>query len=331
MKKADRGAENAQVTYADRFGMTEKPFGFTPDPDFFFDSRGHAEALRRLKAFAEKESGIALVYGDVGTGKTLVCRRLLNDLDKSGFHTALIINPLMDVEDFLLDVAGQFNISLPPLSTRDALLAAIADFVEEERKEGKMCVLAVDEAQLLPDETLAMLTGLATSPGAQDGIAGDESTPFEGTALRTILFAQQEIAPRFLDKNMEDLRRRITITHYLHPLSREEVGQYVKFRLSKAGANGSVSFTNESLGRIHTASKGYPRIVNGICDQSLFLLSRGSKKAVDREVLNRVLNNELAIPSAGSAPSGSIASALRRLALILAAFLVICGGLFCYF
>lgn len=313
MKKPDRDAEGIQVSYTDHFGMVEKPFGLTPDPDFFFESRSHAEALHRLESFVKEGKGLALVYGDVGTGKTLVSRRLLNDFDRLGYRTALIINPFMDERELLLDIAGQFGISPPPFSTHESLSAALADFVLDEKKKGKTCVLAVDEAQLLSEDALAVLTELSCR--GTDDAAG----------LRTVLFGQEEIATRLLNKGLEQLRRNITVTHYLQPLSGDEVGRYVKYRLSKSGSNGSISFTEDALGRIYAISRGYPRVVNGICDQSLLLLSRGSKHVVGRQVLNRVLKNEFLPPSTGWCHGKLSGRVLYRVALILAAVLVFCG------
>lgn len=317
MKKTDRGAESAQVTYMDHFGMARRPFGLTPDPDFFFESQSHSEALRRLRSFIKEEGGLALVYGDVGTGKTLVCRRLLSDSDGLTFNSALIVNPLMDARELLLDIAGQFGISPPPLSTHEGLSAALADFFLHEQEKGKVCVLAIDEAQLLSEDALAVLADLSRHDAA------------EGGALRTILFGQEDIAARLLDRGMEQLRRNITVTHYLQPLSGDEVRRYIRHRLSKSGANGSISFTDDALKRIYAASKGYPRIVNGICDKSLLVLAQRSKNTVDRGVVNRALTDELITPVAARGRINVTGRVLYGAVLILAGVLILCG-LFLY-
>ncbi len=293
MKTPDPSASAFQVTYLDHFALIEKPFGATPDPDFFFASRSHSEAVQRLESYLKKGKGLALVYGDVGTGKTLVCRRVLNGLDGNEFNTALITNPLMDGAELLFEIARQFNVT-PPYSTQEAMVRALRGFLTVESKEGRASVLAIDEAQLLSDDALTLLAGLSCSDTDDEG------------ALHVILFGQQEMATRLLDRPMARLRRHITVTHYLQPLSAEEVGGYVKYRLTKADSKGAISFTEEALDAVYDASSGCPRIINRICDRSLLLLSRQSGTTVDRKVLDQVIMSEtditLATPKRSKLP-----------------------------
>lgn len=315
MRTLDRSVEGVQIAYMEHFGMADRPFGLTPDPDFFFESRSHLEAVRRLESFARKGEGVALLYGDVGTGKTLVCRRLLSGLDEKEFSTALVINPLMDRKELLFEILSQFDIAPPLSSTLDATLLLLEDFLVNERDQGRVSLLAVDEAQLLSDDTLALLVDLSGRDAAFQGM------------LRIVLFGQEEMATKLLQPSMELFRRHFTLTHYLHPLSSDEIGPYIEYRLTKVDSKGAVLFTEEAFDRIYAASKGCPRIINGICDQSLFLLSRRSRNTVDRRILNQVLGDEKAVAHSPGVkrPWLPPRRTLRRLALIFATVLVLCG------
>jgi type II secretory pathway predicted ATPase ExeA len=316
MKTPDPSATAFQVTYLEHFALTEKPFGITPDPDFFFESHSHSEAVRRLESFLREREGIALIYGGVGTGKTLICRRFLDGLDKNRFNAVHIINPLMDGLELLFEIAGQFNLTPPPSSTREDVLLALRDFLLAEHKKGRASVLVIDEAQLLSNDALALLMELSHLETDNEGM------------LHTILFGQKEIATGLLDQSMGELRRHITVTHYLEPLSLQEVGPYIRHRLSKAGSNGSISFSKDALKCVYTASKGCPRIINRICDQSLLLLSRQSKTTVDKSILNRVLRNEIAALLTMHERPKLFVRILYTIALILATVLIFYGLLF---
>jgi type II secretory pathway predicted ATPase ExeA len=314
MRTPDRSVEDTQVAYTEHFGMADRPFGLTPDPDFFFESRSHLEAMRRLGSFARKGEGIALLYGDVGTGKTLVCRRLLDSLDGKGFDTALVINPLMDAQELLFEILFQFGITPPPSSTHDAALQALKDFLLNEHNIGRISLLAMDEAQLLSSEALALLVDLS---GRDAGFRG---------MLRIILFGQEEMATKLLQPSMEAFRRHFTLTHYLHPLSSGEIGPYVRYRLSKVGSAGSDFFTQEAFDRIYAASGGCPRIINGICDQSLFLLSRRSGATVNRRILDEVFGDEAATTHSLRPRRAWLSKqTFWWLALIFAVALALCG------
>jgi hypothetical protein len=136
------------------------------------------------------------------------------------------------------------------------------------------------------------------------------------------------MATGLLERSMRELRRHITVTHYLQPLSLQEVGPYIRHRLSKAGGNGSISFTEDACKYIYAASKGCPRIINRICDQSLLLLSTQSKTTVGRRVVNRALKNEIATPPMTQERRKLPPRIFYAIALILAAALIFCGLFF---
>jgi type II secretory pathway predicted ATPase ExeA len=313
MKTPDPSAAAFQVTYLDHFTLIEKPFGATPDPDFFFESRSHSEAIQRLEAYLKEREGLALIYGDVGTGKTLVCRRLFNGLDRSDFNAVLITNPVMDGTELLFEIAAQLNVAPGDASTRETMIRTLKGFLTVELKEGRTSVVAIDEAQLLSNDALTLLLELSRRETDDDA------------ALRIILFGQQDLATRLLDRSVAHLRRHVTVTHYLQPLSPEEVGGYVKYRLSRVDSKKAISFTEEALDGLFDASGGCPRVIKRLCDRSLLLLSRQPGTVVDRKILNMAIESEAGasstVPKRFKLPVGIY----YKVVLILAATLIFCG------
>ena len=273
--------DNAQqVPYLERLALKSRPFSLAPDPAFYFDAHTHSEALRSLRFFLARVGGFALIYGDVGTGKTLLCRRFLEGLDREAYNAGLILNPAMDEKEFLSEALRAFDISPVAHSTSAQLFEALKSFVTREGDKGKQSVLAIDEAQLLTDELFRLLARLSEpeAPG--------------GRALRVVLFAHEELMARLVDRRERYIRRRIAMTHWLQPLSQDEVGPYIAHRLAKAGSRGLIRFDKGALESISRASGGYARVVNTVSDQALFLLDGKSGTTVDRRMVQRVLVHE---------------------------------------
>jgi len=260
-------------------GLKAWPFRLTPDPVFYFDSRTHSEALRGLQSFVLRKEGLALIYGDVGTGKTLLCRRFLEGLDRRAFNTGLILNPMMNAKEFLAEALRAFDMTAPSHSTKAHMLEALSSLLKMEGEKGRVSVLAVDEAQLLSDELLELLAG--------DSGSWDEG----GMSLRVALFAQEELASRLVDHRMRYVRQRITVTHCLRPLSLDEIGAYLMHHLAAAGSQGAIRFDKGALERIYQVSKGYGRIVNTVSGRCLLALE-GRSGAVTRRLVDRVVGKE---------------------------------------
>ncbi len=269
-----------QAPYLERLALRSRPFSHAPDPAFYFDSHTHSEALRSLRSYLAGAGGFALIYGDVGTGKTLLCRRFLEGLDRETYNAGLILNPAMDEKEFLSEALRAFDTSPLSHSTRAQLFEALKSFVEREGEEGKESVLAIDEAQLLTDELFSLLARLS-DPGEPGG-----------RALRVVLFAHEELMTRLVDQRERYIRRRITMTHWLQPLSREEVGPYIAHRLAKAGSQGLIRFDKGALESISRASGGYARVINTVSDHALLLLDEKSGTTVGKKMVERVLARE---------------------------------------
>jgi general secretion pathway protein A len=313
--KTPKKASPFEAIYLKRLAFNERPFDAAVDTSFFFASRSHSDGLKALDAFIARKTGIALIYGDAGTGKTLVCTLFLDSLDKERFDACLIAHPAPEGSAFLAEIARQFNMSLPVGSSVKETADELGRCLMSRRSE-RMPVLAVDEAEALSDDDLDVLAGLLREGAAESG-----------QPLRIVLFGRSELVTRFLDRGMERLRRHIATTHCLQTLSAEEVGAYIMHRLSKAGPTGLIRFTEDVLAGVHAASGGNPRIIGFICDRCLFLLQERSKTVVDAKVLREALKSENAASAAdrertGSAPCPA-AEARSRLKVILPAALVV--------
>jgi general secretion pathway protein A len=268
-----------EIPYIEYFGLREKPFGITPDPSFFFESATHREALDHLGFFIDLKEGFALISGDVGTGKTMLSRIFLASLGADKYHTALILNPIMTDEEFLREVITEFGIECPT-ATKKGMLDALEEFLITEFAGGKKCVIVVDEAQLLSKEVLEFIRILSNLETDKEKI------------LHIILFAQLELTERLKEEYLKYLTQRITVMYILKPLTVEEVGPYIAYRLVKAGSKGSPSFLPEAVRRIFIASKGYPRLVNIIADRCLLALYARSGTAVDEKVVEEALKEQ---------------------------------------
>ena len=145
-----------EIPYLDYLGLSEKPFGLTPDTDFYFESETHKESLEHLKFFLGQREGIALIYGEVGSGKTILSRMFLNSLDKTLYNTALILNPIMDETEFIKEIMGELGISWED-SSKKSLLDTLSNFFIEEHKKGKDTILVIDESQVLSRNLLELI------------------------------------------------------------------------------------------------------------------------------------------------------------------------------
>ena len=196
------------------------------------------------------------------------------------------------------------------------MFETLRSLVRTESERGKQSVLAIDEAQLLSDEVLDLLA------------RHSDSKARGGSSLRVVLFAQEELAARLVNRRMRHLRRRITMTHCLRPLSPDEVGPYIAHRLATAGSHNLIGFTQDALEGIYRVSGGHARIVNIVSDRCLLLLDERSRTTVTRRIVGQVLKEE-GIPTF---PKGKASANDRlrtvRLALAGAFFaLILCGSL----
>ena len=268
-----------EIPYLEYFGFTEKPFGMSPDPAFYFESTEHKKAFDYLTFFTSQQEGFALIYGDVGSGKTTISRIFLNSLDKETYNTALILNPVTDEIGFMKELLKEFSVLYEP-NTKKELYDTLRLFLLEEFQKGKENILIIDEAQLLPYEMLEFIRLLSNIETDKQKI------------LHTVFFAQPEFLDRLKDPRLRHLSQRITVTYGIKPLSYNEVKSYINYRLFKAGSKGPLEFQDKAIRLIHIASKGYPRLINYICDRCLLVLYAQSTHTVDSHVVSKILVEE---------------------------------------
>jgi len=242
--------------YLQHFGLNEPPFTLTPDTGFFFNHGSHQQALNVLLIALQGGEGFIKVTGEVGTGKTLLCRQLLNILDDE-YVTAYIPNPFLNPTALRMALADELGITFARNTGQHRLLQLITERLLELNTDGKQVVLLLDEAQAMPDETLEalrLLTNLETE---------------KRKLLQVVLFGQPELDTRLNQRKLRQLRQRIVFSYRLAPLNRHNLGEYVQHRLQIAGYRGPTLFNKRVLKQLHRSSRGIPRLVNQLCHKSL--------------------------------------------------------------
>jgi general secretion pathway protein A len=259
--------------YCTFFGLQEKPFNVTPDPRFLFLSQAHQEALGHLLYGIEQRKGFIAVTGEVGTGKTLLCRALL---DRLGRHvrTALILNSFMSEIELLRSINEDFGIASDG-ATRKALIDALNAFLLDEFRDERNAVLIIDEGQNLAPavlEQIRMLSNLETE---------------RGKLLQIVLVGQPELRQQLARPELRQLNQRIALRYHLRPFDRRETGDYINHRLLVAGSHGGVRFTPRALKAIFHCSQGIARKINLICDGALLLAYVQGTPRIDHHIIQR--------------------------------------------
>ncbi len=241
--------------YLQYYGLSEAPFDITPNPRFLFYSAKHREAFNHLLYGIRERKGFVQLTGEVGAGKTTLCRAMLEQLD-GHYATALILNPVMSAQELIKAIAVEFGLPVNGLDRLDTL-AVINQFLLQQVERAQDTVLIIDEAQDLTDELLEqvrLLSNLETD---------------NRKLLQIVLMGQPELRDRLNNPRLRQLHQRITVRYHLQPLCRFEVSQYIQHRLEVSGAKGVPYFTQPALWRVFNYSKGIPRLVNAICDKAL--------------------------------------------------------------
>ena len=255
--------------YENHFGLHHAPFGLTPDTRFYFDQASHQEALNTLLIALRAGEGFLKVTGEIGLGKTLLCRQLLNALG-SGFVTAYVPNPAVSPRGLLQTVAEELGGTVDAAATPEHLLKAINLQLLGNARRQLRTVLVVDEAQALSDDTLEairLLTNLETETSK---------------LLQVVLFGQPELDHRLSRAHLRQLRQRITFSYRLQPLDRPQFTAYVRHRLEIAGARQAL-FSDEALRLLYRASRGTPRLANILCHKALLAAFGPGRAQVGRD------------------------------------------------
>ncbi|WP_166258820.1 ExeA family protein [Marinobacter salicampi] len=269
--------------YEAHFGLQEVPFALTPNTRYFLNARSHSDALELLLVALREREGFIKITGEVGTGKTLLCRMLLNALAEQA-TMAYIPNPSLSPDNLYEAVADELGVTVPDQDNTHRILKALTHRLIELAGEGRQVVLVIDEAQAMPEETieaLRLLTNLET-----------ESTRL----LQVVLFGQPELDVLLAKPSLRQLKQRITFQYQLTALDRTSVAQYLRHRLSQAGYNGVDLFAPAALRLIARTSGGIPRLLNILAHKSLLAAwGRGDHQVGRWHVLQAVKDTESAL------------------------------------
>ncbi len=246
--------------YAPFFGLQHPPFSIAPDPRYLFMSERHREALAHLLYGLDAGGGFVLLTGEIGTGKTTVCRCFLEQIP-AHCNVAYIFNPKLTVPELLRSICDEFGVAhqaaAPGVETVKDCLDPLNAFLLQQHAAGRNNVLIIDEAQnLAPDvlEQLRLLTNLETS---------------ERKLLQIILIGQPELRAMVAAPELEQLAQRVIARYHLQALSADETRQYIAHRLAVAGLQGPLPFQQRALARVHALTGGVPRRINLLCDRAL--------------------------------------------------------------
>ncbi len=250
--------------HEDYYGFTEKPFSLTPDPKYLYKSESHANAFELLRYAIRRREGFVVVTGDIGTGKTTLCRAILEQLDRKTF-TALVLNPFLSEEDLLRLVLQDFGVvsreemkrgRLAGVSKQE-LIDTLNEFLLSLLPLGAGALLIIDEAQNLPRSVLEQIRVLSNLETNKEKL------------LQIVLVGQLNLKDLLRSSDLRQLDQRVSIRYELKPLTREETVAYIAHRLTIAGGAASVSFSPKAIDLVHKYTEGIPRLINLVCDRAL--------------------------------------------------------------
>ncbi len=242
--------------YQSFYGFTEMPFNITPDPKFLYLSPTHQEALQHLLYGVQEKKGFILLIGEVGSGKTTLCRRFLNELDPAHYDTALILNTRITELEILRTILTELG-ETELAQSHYGLAAQINRVLLQRIESGRDIVLVIDEAQNLSFKVLEQIRLLSNLETDKQKL------------LQIVLIGQPELRDLLAQERLRQLRQRILVNSELRPLTLNDTVHYIQHRLTLAGASGRPYFTPAATRSVHRFSKGIPRVINNICDKAL--------------------------------------------------------------
>jgi type II secretory pathway predicted ATPase ExeA len=281
--------------YKKFYGLTRNPFEVSPDPYFFCPTPRHSEALANLAYGVLRRKGFVVVTGEVGTGKTLLVRCLLEFLSKNKIAFAYLYNPIISVSEFLVHVINDLGLLGSTARTKSEALSRLNNYLMERSRQDLTTALIVDEAQLLSWELLEeirLLTNLETT---------------KHKLLQIVLVGQPEFDQKLDSQQLRQLKQRIGLRCSLKPLESEELKGYIHRRLQLAGANSHAStiFPDLTICMIHKFARGIPRLVNTLCENSLLLGFGNNQHQITPEIVQEVAA-DLRLDSVAEDSSGTL-------------------------
>lgn len=266
--------------YLEHFGLKERPFSIAPDPRFLFMSGRYREALSHLIYGVQEGGGFVLLTGEVGTGKTTVCRCLLQQLPENT-RLAFVLNPKLNSAELLATLCDEFNIEYPEnCNSLKILTDKLSEYLLECYQKNLNAVVMIDEAQNLHSDVLEqirLLTNLETN---------------QKKLLQIILVGQPELQEKLAQRNLRQLAQRITARYHLQPLNLKETMAYLLHRVRIAGSKNNL-FSRQAIEYLHLKTQGIPRLVNTVCDRALLAAANANKTKVDRALMIKAVNEIL--------------------------------------
>lgn len=245
------------MVFPNQTGSPEQPFSNTPDPKFFFPTKTHQDALSQLRTGIVEKKGFLVLTGDVGTGKTTLCRTLLGRLGDGEVETALVLNPDLSETEILAAIARDFGLEGAGAS-KSQLMELLYQHLVRRARAGCNSLIVIDDAQNLPLRSLEQVRMISNFETAKEKL------------VQILLVGQPELTARLPTQEFRQVRQRIAVHAQLTPLSAKETRAYILHRLATADVSATtVSFTEASFARIHKETRGFPRSINTLCDRTL--------------------------------------------------------------
>lgn len=259
--------------YKNFYHLRENPFSVTSDPAFFFASSRHSEAFSHLLYGIGQRKGILVITGEIGTGKTTLCRTLLNRLDNTT-KTAFILYPNFSETQLLQLIVKDFGLTVKQKG-KAALIETLNHFLLDESSQGHNVAIIIDEAQNLNErqlEQVRLLSNMETE---------------KAKLLQIILVGQPELCVKLKLPTLRQLNQRIAVRYHILPLEKNELSHYIQHRLRVAGADERLTFSPEAIDEIYLCSEGTPRLINIICDRALLAGFVAETFTIDETIVKR--------------------------------------------
>jgi len=263
--------------YTNFYSLRENPFNVTSDPNFLYMSKKHREALSFMSYGIEQRKGFLEITGEIGTGKTTICKALLNGLSEK-IKTAFIINPDLSELQLLESIATDFGIELPKKSNKLTVFGLLNKFLIHQLYLRNNVVLIIDEAQNLKLSLLEQIRLLSNLETEKEKL------------IQIILVGQPQLRDKLNSPGLAQLRQRISIRYHILPLERHEVKNYINHRLGVAGSDGKIHFAEEAIDGICKFSDGVPRLINMVCDRALLFGYVLETRTITGEIIQRSIN-----------------------------------------
>lgn len=262
--------------YREFFGLKENPFNVTSDPSFLFLSRVHKEAFAHLLYGVRERKGFLEITGEVGAGKTTLCRALLHHLDRNTKSAFVFNSTLPEMQLFQL-ILDDFGLHVEK-KNKVSMIKELHNFFMSEISKGGNVVLIIDEAQNLKPSVLEEIRMLSNLETAKEKL------------LQIILVGQPEFRKKLESPSLRQIRQRITVRYHISGLAEDEMKEYIEHRLKVAGSNGQIKFSDEAIDAVYKYSAGIPRMINIVCDKAMLAAYVIETKDISLPLVERGIN-----------------------------------------